>query len=410
MIRISRKDFLKMGVAMPLALQSMNQRAEAKGRTNTPPKRIIFINSCLGFYEPYFFPKKRGELATSDYLKGMKTMGKMTVFQNLFHPGMETSNHDSEKSFLTGTPRPESSSFVNGISLDQVLARNMGGDTRFPFLNFSIYDRGWGCSWNDRGAAIPPMHDESKIFDLLFKDEELQATKQRLYNEQNILKNLKRDLTQLRKHGSDRGKLESYQKVIAEMETQLEHEQFWLNTKKPKAANILSHDAEFPFSAKIHNLFELAKLAFQTDSTRVITLSMDWIYGAIKVPGAIGGWHSLSHHAGNPDKISRLSLIEIDTLKHFNRFLSEMDQIKEGKGTLLDHTTVVMGSNFGDSSNHTCNNLPMIVAGGGYRHQAHVVLEKATPLCNLYLELLHKHNVNAGSFGSSVEDMGLLNG
>ncbi|MEC9080496.1 MAG: hypothetical protein VYE44_01875, partial [Verrucomicrobiota bacterium] len=100
MIRISRKDFLKMGVAMPMALQSMSQRAEAKGRAKTPPKRIIFINSCLGFYEPYFFPKKRGELATSDYLKGMKTMGKMTVFQNLFHPGMETSNHDSEKSFL----------------------------------------------------------------------------------------------------------------------------------------------------------------------------------------------------------------------------------------------------------------------------------------------------------------------
>ena len=410
MSTISRKKFLKMGVALPLALQSLSARAEAKvnARLKTPPRRIIFINSCLGFYEPYFFPKKRGDLATSDYLKGMKTLEKMTVFQNLFHSGMDTSNHDSEKSFLTGTPSPESPNFVNGISLDQVLARKMGGDTRFSFLNFSIYDRGWGCSWNDRGSAIPPMHDEAKIFDLLFKDEDLQATKQRLRNDQNILDCLRRDLAQLRKQGSDRGKLESYQKVIAELEAQLEHEQFWLNTKKPKVDKSLSDDAEFPFSTKIRNLFELAKLAFQTDSTRVITLSMDWIYGAIKVPGATGGWHSLSHHAGKADKISRLSRIEIDTLKHFNRFLFEMDQIKEGEGTLLDHTTVVMGSNFGDSSNHTCNNLPMIVAGGGYRHQTHTVLEKPTPLCNLYLELLHKNGIDVESFGSSQKDMGLL--
>ena len=137
---------------------------------------------------------------------------------------------------------------------------------------------------------------------------------------------------------------------------------------------------------------------------------MDWVDGAITVPGATGGWHTLSHHGGKADKIERLSKIEIDTLKHFNRFLFEMDRIKEGDGTLLDHTTVVMGSNFGDASNHTCNNLPMIVVGGGYRHQAQTVLEKPTPLCNLYLELLHKHNVDAGSFGSSVGDLGLLKG
>ena len=161
-------------------------------------------------------------------------------------------------------------------------------------------------------------------------------------------------------------------------------------------------------STKVKNLFELAKLAFQTDSTRVITFSMDWIYGAIKVPGATGGWHTLSHHGGRKDVIAKLSQIEIDALKHFNNFLFELDQIKEGRGTLLDHTTVVMGSNFGDSSNHTCNNLPMIVAGGGYQHQTHNVLEKPTPLCNLYLELLHKHNMDFGNFGNSERDMNSL--
>ena len=405
---ISRKEFLKAGAALPLALQSLGLRAAAKKAM--PPKRIIFICSCLGFHRPYFLPKKRGDLATSAYLKDMKTLDKMTVFNNLFHPGMDTSNHDSEKSFLTGAPSPESPTFVNGMSLDQVMARKMGADTRFPFLNFSIYDRGWGISWNDRGSAIPPMHDEEKIFEMLFEEQDLQAKKHQLKNDQNILDCLQRDMAQLRKGGAQPGKLDSYKAAIRELEAQLDHEKFWLNASKPKVPKSLSDDQEFVFSTKIRNLFELAKLAFRTDSTRVITLSMDWVEGAIKVPGATGAWHSLSHHAGKADKIESLSKIEIDTLRHFNRFLFEMDQIKEGEGTLLDHTIVVLGSNFGDASNHTCNNLPMIVAGGGYRHQAQTVLEKPTPLCNLYLELLHKHNIDAGSFGSSVTDMGLLKG
>ncbi|MAB60088.1 MAG: hypothetical protein CMO46_06045 [Verrucomicrobiales bacterium] len=403
---ISRKEFLKFGAALPLAMNSLSLNAVSKNQQ--APKRIIFINSSLGFYEPYFFPKKQGDLSTSNYLKGIRTKEKVTVFQNLFHPGMETSNHDSEKSFLTGTPNPESSNFVNGISLDQVLVKEMGDVTRFPFLNFSIYDRGWGCSWNSRGSAIPPMHNEEKIFEMLFKEEDLKSKKQQLRNDQNILDCLRRDLLQLKKRNSNQFKLDHYNSVISELEVRLNHEKFWLETKKPRVKNSLSEDNEFKFSNKIRNLFELSKLAFQTDSTRVITFSMDWIYGAIKVPGTTGGWHTLSHHGGRKDVIEKLSRIETDTLKHFENFLFELDQIKEGDRTLLDNTTVVMGSNFGDSSNHTCNNLPMIVAGGGYQHENHTLIEKPTPLCNLYLELLHKHNVDIGSFGSSEKDMNLL--
>ena len=88
--------------------------------------------------------------------------------------------------------------------------------------------------------------------------------------------------------------------------------------------------------------------------------------------------------------------------------LRDLDAIKEGDGTLLDHTTIVIGSNFGDASNHTCNNLPTVVAGGGYRHRLHTVSEKPTPLCNLGLELLHKHNIDVGEFGSSNGETSLL--
>ncbi len=402
----NRRDFLKFGAALPVALHSLAARASARPKAD-PPKRIIFICNSLGFFEPNFFPAERGNLETSKYLKEVATKDKMTVFQNLFHPGMETSNHDSEKSFLTGAANPESLNFVNTISVDQVLARHMGGDTRFPFLSFSIYDRGWGCSWNDRGVAIPPMHDESSIFEKLFGKEDLAAKRRQLKNDQQIIRSLHRDLVRLRENG-DVSKIESYRTVVTELEASFQREQFWLETKKPRVPNTLSDDQEFVFSTKIQNLLELAKLAFQTDSTRVITLSLDWIYGAIKVPGATGGWHTLSHHGGKSDVLEKLCRVEIDIMKHLNQFLSALDGIKEGAGTLLDHTTVVIGSNFGDSSNHTCNNLPTIIAGGSHHHRTHSVLDKPMPLCNLWLELLHKHDIDVGQFGSSQMDQHLL--
>ncbi|MDB2348052.1 DUF1552 domain-containing protein, partial [Verrucomicrobiales bacterium] len=129
---MTRKEFLKIGTALPIALHSLNLRAAEKPKI--PPKRVMFICNSLGFYESHFFPKTRGDLSTSTYLNRIKTKDKVTVFENLFHPGMSTSNHDSEKSFLTGAPNPESTTFTNSISLDQLLAQHMGGDTRYPSL------------------------------------------------------------------------------------------------------------------------------------------------------------------------------------------------------------------------------------------------------------------------------------
>ena len=409
--QICRRQLLKLGVALPLAIKSLSPQdglLAMQEKSSKPPRRVLFICNSLGFHAPYFFPKTLDDLTTSTYLAPLRLLDKLSVFDNLFHPGMETSNHDSEKSFLTGKPNPEASNFVNGISLDQVLAKAMGDQTRFPSLSFSIYDRGWGCSWNDRGVAIPPMHNEEQIFEMLFGSEDLQAKQEQLANDTLVLDALKRDLDTLQTKPNEADKLEIYTKVIRELELQVNREKFWLNTQKPQVANTLSNDKEFEFSAKIRNLLELTKLAFRTDSTRVITLSMDWIYGAIKVPGATGGWHTLSHHGGNPEVLSSLSCVERDILKHFDQFLWDLDQIDEQDGSLLDHTTVVFGSNFGNSSDHTCDRLPILVAGGGYRHQGYRVLEPRTPLCNLYLELLHKHNIDAGSFGSSHHDMGLL--
>lgn len=401
-----RRHFLKLGAALPLALKC--GKAHGTDGKREPPRRVIFICNSLGFYRPNFTPGKVGDLRSSIYLKSLEMPEKVTVFQNLFHPGMETSNHDSEKSFLTGAKNPEATSFTNTISVDQLLARKLGGSTRFPFLSFSIYDRGWGCSWNERGNAIPPMHDVDQVFNKLFGTEDLRLKRKRIADDQQILKSLRRDLQFLEASASPLEQTAPYRKLIGELQSQLDHEKAWLETAKPKVKKTLSDDTTFEFSTKIHNLFELAKLAFQTDSTRVITISLDWIYGAIKVPGATGGWHTLSHHGGRPEVLNQLSRVESNIIQHFNRFLLDLESIKEGRGTLLDHTTVVLGSNFGDASNHTCHRLPIIVAGGGHNHRQHHVVDKGTPLCNLWLELLHQHDIDAGRFGSSEKSMDLL--
>ena len=142
----------------------------------------------------------------------------------------------------------------------------------------------------------------------------------------------------------------------------------------------LSSDPEFAFSTKIEKLLELSKLTIRTDSVRVITLSLHKNYGAIKVIGATDGWHTLSHHG---DQLEHLTRIDRDIVKHLNYFLTKLDSMPKEDETLLDHTTVVISSNFGDASTHTCSKLPTIVAGGGHRQPVHTVPEKPTPLCNL---------------------------
>ena len=212
----------------------------------------------------------------------------------------------------------------------------------------------------------------------------------------------------MRTSGDTSQSAEQYQELIRELEVRCQHEAFWLKTEKPKVDHTLSRDARYAFSTKVENLFTLAKLAFRTDSTRVITISMDWIYGAIQVPGATGGWHTLSHHNYNVDAVKQLSCIEMDIMRRFNQFLMDLKSIPDGDGTLLDHTTVVLGSNFGNASDHTCHRLPILVARGGHKHQQHTKVEEKTPLCNLWLELLHAHNIDGGSFGSSQQSMRLL--
>jgi hypothetical protein len=149
--------------------------------------------------------------------------------------------------------------------------------------------------------------------------------------------------------------------------------------------------------------FDITKLALQTDSTRVILLAIGE-FGKPAIEGIALAHHDASHHGKDETKIEQLALIEETELELFGQFLSSMQQVKEGGQSLLDHTVVLNASNLGNASAHTCENLPIIVAGGGFNHQGHVLKDRKnnTPLSNLYVRMLQHLGINAESFGSST--------
>jgi hypothetical protein len=151
-------------------------------------------------------------------------------------------------------------------------------------------------------------------------------------------------------------------------------------------------------------LFELVPLALQTDSTRLITILVQGRGDVPPVPGVTIDHHNLSHHGQDPEKIRQLELIEKAEMKAVGRLLTALRQKTEGGAAMLDNTMVLFGSNLGNANSHDWRNLPILLAGGGFKHGQHVAFDAKNnvPLCNLFVQMLRQMGVNADQFGSST--------
>jgi hypothetical protein len=155
---------------------------------------------------------------------------------------------------------------------------------------------------------------------------------------------------------------------------------------------------------KARLMFDLIHLALQTDSTRLVTLLL---LGTSLVPPIQGvnlGHHDLSHHGQDPAKIAQLRTVELAKMQTFRDFLVKLRDTREQGATLLDRTMVFFSSNLGNASSHSTRNLPVLLAGGGFRHGQHLAFaaNNAPPLANLYVSMLRRLGVNADRFGSST--------
>ena len=153
----------------------------------------------------------------------------------------------------------------------------------------------------------------------------------------------------------------------------------------------------------------LMHLALRTDSTRLVTIMLQGSTNAPPIPGVSLGHHDLSHHGKDPQKLEQLKIVEVETMKTIRDLLAKLKQSEEGDSNLLDQTTVFLGSNLGDASSHSVKNLPVLVAGGGFRHGQHLAFDpdNPPPLCNLFVSLLQRLDIETDRFGNST---GTLNG
>jgi hypothetical protein len=193
---------------------------------------------------------------------------------------------------------------------------------------------------------------------------------------------------------------------VRETEQKLHKAEEWETRPRPKPPGPPPTDIENMADCigRTRLLYDMVHLALASDSTRIVTISQPQFNPAPPIPGVTEGYHNLSHHGQDPGKISQLTLIEIEQMNAFRALLAKLHTAEDGGGTLLDRTTVLLGSNLGNASSHSNENLPIIVAGGGFRHGQHLAFSqtKNMPLPNLFTTILQRLGLEADRFASST--------
>ena len=414
---LNRRTFLRSsGVALGLPLlDSMLPRSLRAAPAERSPdvRRMLAINAPLGIHTPYLFPDEAGrDYRATRYLEPLQPLReKFSIISGLRHPDVD-GGHSAEESFLTGAAHPGQPSFRNTISVDQFAAERIGHLTRVPSLTLSANHQ--GLSYTRSGVRIPSETKPSRLFAKLFLEgtaDEKAAQMRRIEDGQSIM-DLVRDQTasMTKKLGrEDNETLDQYLTSVRELEGRLAMQEKWAKLPKPKVDQKPPTDIEdrADFIGRMRLMYDLIFLAFRTDSTRLITFCGAGGNYVPTLEGVDEDWHNLSHHGKDPKKIEKLALIELEEMKLFADFLKRLDGAEEGGHTLLDQTAIISGSNLGNASSHNNTNLPVIAAGGRFKHGQHLAFDpaKPPPLCNLFVSYLQHLGVEAGSFSTGSEPL-----
>lgn len=411
----SRRRFLQSaGVLIALPhLESLDLQASDR-KTAAPPVRMVCVGNEFGMYPGAFWPQTFGqEYELTPLLKPLgQHRNDLTVFSQLDH-GLK-GGHFAVHTFLTGIKSADARFAEDGgISLDQRAAEHVGSQTRFPSL--TIGSEGGlhgGCqmSWTRAGTRVPPIPGPRELFRALFLNESKSArakAEDRISLRNSILDSVREDAQSLRRrlNKSDSRKLEEYFSSVRDVETRLQLELQWQNVPKPTAP--FEEPANKGLTKDLPLIYDLMALALETDSTRVATLEIGGTFAARDL-GIRQGYHSLSHHGKDPKSIEQLVQIELYQMEQLARFLTKLRSIKEADadGSLLDRTMVLAGSGMGNANSHTNQNLPVILAGGGFEHgqfrEYPAEQAKRLPLCNLFVSMLQRFGVETARFGSST--------
>lgn len=377
----------------------------ADGKSAGVPRRLVAIETNMGILPQFFFPKKSGkDYEGTPYLNKLSAhRDQMTVFSGVSLPGV-TGGHAAERCFLTGTPHPERGGFRNWISLDQLAAEQVGGHTRFPYLALAnANEPQCTLSYTRSGAPIPAQRSPRKLFEQLFvqgKPDEVEAKVEGLRQGRSTLDFVSEQSKRLNRvlSSTDRQRMEQYFTAVRDLEQRLHSSEAWEFKPKPTVTaqppNDIDDGREFVQRTRL--VFDVMKLALETDSSRIITLFVDTTV-----------IHNITHHGFRDDVVAELRGHEEGQFGALNDFLTALAGCKEQDKSLLDQTMVLYGTCMGSANSHSNVNLPVLLAGGGFKHGQHLAFDEANnyPLSNLYLSMLQRLGMEVDRFSTSTGTM-----
>jgi hypothetical protein len=400
---LDRRTFLRgAGVCLSLPLLESMRPARAAAAEALSPRRMVAIQTNMGILPQFFFPKQAGSnYELTPYLQKLaQHRDRLTVLSGVSLPGV-TGGHAAERCFLTGTPHPERGGFRNWISLDQFAAEQIGAATRFPCLTLANSNETQPTlSYTRSGAPIPAERSPRKLFEKLFvqgKPEEVEAKVEDLRQGRSTLdfivaqsKRLERTLSR-----NDRQRIDQYFTSVRDLEQRLHSSEAWEQKPKPtvKAEPPKDIDDTREFVLRTRLVFDVMKLALETDSSRIITLFIDTTV-----------IHNITHHGFRDDAVAELRGHEEGQFAALNDFLSALAGCREQDQSLLDRTMVLYGTCMGSANSHSNVNLPVLLAGGGFKHGQHLAFdtENNYPLSNLYVSMLQRMGLEVDRFSTST--------
>jgi hypothetical protein len=415
-IPLSRRTFLRAAgatLALPL-LESMMPRI-GHAAAPEPPRRFVGMMTNMGILPEYFFPKNTGrDYDLPYYLELMKAhRNDMTIFSGTSFPGVD-GGHASEKSFLTGAPGASRGSFKNSVSLDQVMAEQLGSATRFPSLTIMIGTESLSLSWTRSGSMIPAVVSPLKLYNQLFVEDTVAgkaAAKRRLQQDRSLLDSLRDQYKALQQSvtAADRDRLDQFATAVRDLEKSLAAAEGWIDRPKPivtvKAPAETADHNDLVFNSKV--MLDLVRLALETDSTRIATVAFSTTTLTPKLPGITSSTHPLTHHGQQPEKIAQLKTIEGAQFEAVADFFAGLKETREQGTALFERTACMFGTNMGSANSHSNTNLPVLLAGGGFKHGQHLAFDtqKNYPLSNLYISLLQRMGLPLDKFSSGATTM-----
>lgn len=378
------------------------------------PLRLLIVGNPLGMHPENFFPERFGKTFTlPKTLRSLEWLkDRMSILAHTDH-GM-VNGHGREISFLNGIlPENNQAYPEKNVSLDQVIARRTSGRVRFASVHAAL-ESGIRMSWNSNGVELKPFTDPQRLFDHLFLNltpEERTARRALIERNGSILDSAGEQLAALRRRlGSrDSERLDQYATSVRELESSFADRTQWIDRDKPQF-DISEH---FPaYEATVENrydaIFDMVAYAFQTDLTRVATVAFPNELSYRDIDGVTRGYHACTHNGKKEEIVAELVAIESFQIAQLSRCLGKLDAIQEpnADGTMLDHTIVLFGSGMGYGGTHSNRDLPIFVAGGGFKHRGHVDTRSASgtnmPLCNLFLTLIRRFGIDRDRFNTST--------